>query len=46
MIKFLVRIYRVVADYFLHRSGSKVKWGNKTGPGESDLSDPGPEKGD
>jgi len=31
MIKFLVRIYRVVADFLLNNPGSKVKWGNKKG---------------
>lgn len=31
MIKFLVRIYRAVTDYFIHNPGSKLKWGNKKG---------------
>jgi len=31
MIKFLVRIYRAVANFFLNRSGCKIKWGNKKG---------------
>jgi len=31
MIKFFVRIYRAIADYFLDNSGSKLKCGDKKG---------------
>ena len=29
IIKFIIKIYRVIADFFLNNSGSRKKWGQK-----------------
>ena len=29
MIKFFIRFYEFIADYFLFNSGIKTKWGDK-----------------
>jgi len=31
MIKFIIRIYQAIVDWFLNNSGGKLKWGNKKG---------------